>query len=244
MAAAIRSMACLILFVGLGGPSQADVMFSDGTFDDADWSGSVLASVGGTSFSSSQTAAGGNPNAFRQLQHTYGGNGSIFTGHLRDGAIYDPATQGAVASISLSFDLIGFDFGASNAVSYQALLFQNGFYYSSSEFRLIQAPSDQWKGFDLSDLEAADFFRLNGSGETPDFSATGALIQFGYSASNGTGNNQQTMTDSGIDNWSVRITSVPEPSSFFFLGLVGFLKLGFSRCKNQRFRSQDGFSFV
>ncbi|MEW4487019.1 hypothetical protein AB1L42_03005 [Thalassoglobus sp. JC818] len=228
----MHKVVCVSFLLACATTCRAGMTFSDGTFEDANWTATTIASTGGTSFNVGQTASGGNPGTFRQIQNTYGGTqptGSIFTGHLRSAAIYDPSTQGEIQSLDFAFDLIGFDFGASNAVAYTALLFQDGFYYSSNSYPLIQAPANQWNSFTLPNLVASGFSRIGGAGETPDFSATGTTIQFGYGVSNGTGSPLQTMTDSGIDNWQVTVNAnsvVPEPSSFalFIIGCLPLLR--------------------
>lgn len=214
------------------------VTFSDGTFNNADWTGSITNQAGpAVSFSAQQVSAGGNPGKYRSLQQTYGGPGSIITGHVRAGDIYNPGTQGAVSSVSFSYDLKGFNLGNSGAVGYGGLISQNGSFYSSAFSRnatgSILVQTTRWESHSLANLIASDFGLLSGSGPgNPDFSASGTQLQFGYFGSNGTGNNFQTSTVSGIDNWSVSIqsvsTSVPEPGVLGLFGL-GLLGLGLVR---------------
>ena len=205
--------------------TAASTTFYDGVLSNADWSGSIASQSGPpVSFTAQQVAAGGNPGFFREVGHTFGGPGSIITSHLFTGGSYNPVTQGAIADIDFSADLFLFNGGDSGAVGYGALLSQGGTVYIAG-FGTTTTPF--WIGFSLSDLTASNFSKLSGAGPvTPDFSATGGVIQLGYFASNGTGIARSTSTLSGLDNWSVTVTTaVPEPGTYALLatGLIGLL---------------------
>jgi hypothetical protein len=67
---------------------------------------------------------------------------------------------------------------------------------------------------------ATDFIAISGGSGTPDFSASGAAITFGFwrAFSAPTGSNAGTRIG-GIDNWMVTVNSVPEPASALMVGL-------------------------
>jgi len=198
-------LSVMLAFVGYVTPIQAiPVTFSDGVFNDADWTADIIQEEGPTpSFGVWQVTNGGNPDEYRHLQHSYGGNGSIMTAHLQKEAIYDPGSQGAISTLALSFDLYLFDGGDSRAVDYRGLIFQNDSYYIGGYASILAA---KWESHSFTDLVASDFTLFVGTGPSiPDFSTTGSPLQFGYVASNGTSLSRPTSTQSGIDNWSVSI---------------------------------------
>jgi len=226
-----RIISLVLAFAGNATLSwAASTTFSDGIFSDADWSAAVVSEVGPpVSFTAQQVATGGNPAEYRQVQHSYGGPGSIVSGHLQDAAIYDPASQGAISSLDFSFDIMLLNGGDSLTVAYGALLYQNGSYYGGGGLLTTITPTTNvWVSHTFSGLDSAAFSRLSGpAGATPDFSASGGAIQLGYFASNGTSGGP-TATLSGLDNWSMSVTPVPEPASALLL-LIGLLAYGVLR---------------
>lgn len=231
----IHSALILLALSMLVMPAQAaPVAFSDGTFNDTDWGESVIKEEGPpVSFTVNQDDPGGNPDEYRWLQHSYGGPGSIITAHLRNGAIYDPAIEGAILNVVFSFDLILFDGGASNTVAYGGLAFQNNSYYRGG-YALTPSVNAGWQSGYSYDLFASDFVLLSGPGPAiPDFSSSGNPIHFGYYASNGTGLGFPTSTESGIDNWSASIHPVPVPNVVFLFGasIVGVMGCNWQRRK-------------
>jgi len=230
------SILLLVLGMFVVPVQAAPVTFLDGTFNDADWSASVIFGNGPPgSFTAQQVSTGGKPNEYRHLQHSYGGPGNIITAHLRDGALYDPGSQEAILNLVFSFDLILFDGGSSNVVAYGGLIVQdNSFYIGGYELTPLSNDLNRWEGgYNLS-LLASDFWLASGTGPAnPDFFSSGSPIQFGYFASNGTGLNFPTSTDSGIDNWSASIQPVPVPTTIllFGTGLVGLIGCNWRRQK-------------
>ena len=203
--------------------------FYDGTFSDSDWTGTkIYDTTAGQSatFSASQTASGGNPGAFRETIQDYG-TGGIRVGDLDSNFIFNPATQGAIASIDFSYDSDAFATGISGAIGYGLVVFQNGSFYASDAEDVVTA--NQWNTFSHTGLSATDFTLVGGS-SNPDFTDTGSPIEFGYYTSNGTGFGTGH-TDSGIDNFSV--TAVPEPSMSIF-GAASALALLLCRKRYQQ----------
>jgi PEP-CTERM motif len=197
--------------------------FSDSEFLDANWDASVVFETNGPStVMAMQQTAGGNPGAFRQVDHSFNAQGSIISGHLFSLANYDPASQGAITQVDLAMDLILFDGGDSLVVAYGALLEQGGSFYTGGFVLTPIAPTTNvWEGRSILGLTETDF-QLVGGGGNPDFSISGASIQFGFYAANGT-DFGATSTSSGIDNYSLTVTNadvggaVPEPSSLALL---------------------------
>ncbi|MGH9672571.1 MAG: BACON domain-containing protein, partial [Bryobacteraceae bacterium] len=146
---------------------------------------------------------GGMPGAFRFLRQNFG-VGFMRVAHARTGAVYDPRRSGAIASIDYSFDgnLLGPI--PTRAVAYSILLVQNGTHYETTNHIVT---GGGWTRYTGRNLIAADFARVAGTGpQTPDFSATGAPIQFGYLTANSSAT-VAGFTDSGIDNLSISVAS-------------------------------------
>jgi hypothetical protein len=193
---------------------------SDDTFADADWSAVTTPSSSPSStFSASQQLLGGNPNAYREtVQVVLAGFQTISVAHVYLGASYDPATAGSIASIDFSLD-VRFVSGSSGTsrVDYQLLIVQGGSRYNAvaataQSLGPGNGQSGAWQSFSFTGLTAQSFALLSGSGPaTPDFSSTGAPIQFGFLTLNGT-NTVDIETTSGIDNFTVDIHPVPEAS--------------------------------
>jgi hypothetical protein len=178
------------------------------------------------SFNAGQTTSGGNTGAYRTLLHYYGGPGSIITAHLNSSALYQPVSHGAVASVSFSFDLLLVDGGDSNAVAYGALASQSGELYLSQSFLTTLSPMvGVWINRQASGLTPGDFSPLRPDAPPLDLSATAPPVIFGYFASNGTASASSTSTQSGIDNWYVALTPVPEPATSSSL-IVGIVAVG------------------
>lgn len=198
----------------------ASVTFSDSTFEDANWAGvKVFDSTSGSAatFVAGQVATGGNPDAYRQVEHTYG-PGGIGVRHLNLLAVYDPATMGAIASVDYAFDAIHLNPPPAQAVAFNIALEQGGNTYISSSFNAFDAI---WASTGQTGLLASNFTLYAGAGPTnPDFSASGAPITAGYVTRNtNSGGAPSISRTAGIDNWSVTFNVVPEPTTAVLVGL-------------------------
>jgi hypothetical protein len=215
------------LAIGLGMTATARaaiINFTDGIFNNADWSASkIVDTTPGTAatFSAFQQPVNGNPTFHRETTHVFG-IGAIRVAHLRNVGgspfTYDPSSSGAINTISINYDLVHRTPNL-GAVGYGLLLRQNGKYYTNP------IPPDNifpnaWSGFSHLGLTSANFFELlvPGTGvnvfSNPDFSATGSLIEFGYVTSNSHGGAGVIVTKtSGIDNYGLRLDTVPEPAT-------------------------------
>lgn len=215
--------------------ARADTEFTDGTFNNSDWTSSkIVDSTSGSSgaFSVDRVASGGNPGPFRRVTHTfridYMEEGALVIAHLRAGALYDPGTQGAISSISYSYDLRKPRPSDSHFTRYSPLLLQNGVYYKTTD---ENAAAQVWTRVAGEDLRAARFTRFAGSGPLrPDFSANGAPIQFGYVTSNSSGGGfgeggSEDSLQTDLDNWSITLAAAAPPQgvSCSFSPKNGFL---------------------
>jgi len=205
-AVCLRS-ALLLLLLSCAGPSAADTTVSDGTLSDADWSVTKIADTtanpGLTAVTGAQVGSGGNPDAYRRVDHNWTGPGGVTFVHLKAGAVIDPAAVGGITSIDYAIDVNLFDGGSSGTVAYGLVLFQNGNYNLSIPQALPVNPFT-WSHVAFTGLTNPSF-----SGPGLDLSAAGAPIQVGYYTSNGTGFTETAHTASGLDNFSVTFHTPP-----------------------------------
>lgn len=234
------AMSSALTVLGLSaGAAQAAVSYFDGVFNNADWGLVVLTNATGTGSTASgtQVPTGGNPNEFRRVQHTLNVtgspfNGAVFSFHINTNATYNPAISGAITSIDYSEDDINFipeTVVPGNGQGSGLLIVQGGRYYRQQSPLFIMPHSQfaNWASNAAPGLIASDFAEVSltgiiNAGSNPDFSAGGGIITFGFHRGN-SGNGGYS-TDTGIDNWSVRV--IPAPSAAAILGLAGVATLG------------------
>lgn len=244
------SQAAMLSVVGafLASGASAAVTVSDGTFLDANWNLTQFLGGTGGSVTGGQVASGGNPGAFRNVTDTLTGGG---VGIVLGTSIYTPFTysaggSGAIATLNYTEDAActGGCFGQGQSTG--PALLQGGKYYILGSSSVITGPSAVWTTHALNGLTALDFGLVNVTASTivdmtqhPDFSASGAPIQFGYFRANGTGlgGGGYTLT-AGIDNWQITIAaavaSAPVPTlgamELALLAIaIGLLGLSFAR---------------
>ena len=211
--------------------NAAPVTFSDGTFSDPDWTLSDYTIGGGGVSSATQQVVGGNPGAFREVTTSIpagGGERRVFSFNFRNGALYDPQAQTAIASIDYSEDAIIF----SLAQTVGPAIRQNGMLYA---FEIISTfTGTTWTPVSQN-LKSEDFDLFGPGGvdatQHPDFSASGLPIEFGFirglGAPAGSAPGGATSIG-GIDNWSVAVNAVPVPSALPLFGsamaVLGFIR--------------------
>jgi hypothetical protein len=211
--------------------ARASVTFSDGTFEDGDWTLSVYnfttTTPGGGSSTATQAPAGGNPGDYRGVSVTVNNavgqasvNG-IYSLNLRTSAVYDPRLHGAVESIDWSLDSNVLSIPAEFSLECGVLLRQNGLYFIPY---VGGSNAGGWVTTAGAGRRAHDFFSLNGVGSL-DFSAIAPPIEFGFYEFCFTRTHYPAYTAvSGVDNWSVAVRQVPEPGGVSLS--VGAILLG------------------
>ena len=96
--------------------------------------------------------------------------------HLHREAIHDPAVDGAIGTLSYSYDLRTFE--SAGFSNYYLVIFQNDSHYRP---RMDRVSREEWTRFGRSGLTARSFSRVRGTGpRQPDFSAAGNPLQFGF----------------------------------------------------------------
>ena len=204
----------------------ASFEFSDGVFDDANWSTATLIdTTPGRLFAvaAGQATAGGNPADYRMLVHESSSPGTaavlLLSGHYYLPRTFEPARDGAIESLDVRFDGISFD-STAGAMGYALLVRQAGADYVAYGGPTLNG--EGWQRFAMTGLTADAFGLVTSSGfddsRRPDFSPTGSSITLGFAALNGTFG--VSTNKGGIDNWHVSIrtaTPVPIPSAALLL---------------------------
>src|SRR6202011_2948249 len=165
--------------------ASADTTFSDVTFNPGDWPAIVNFAGGGGTAGASKKTSGGNPGSYYQVTITANSGPSGTAAFFNNSAFtYTPASQGAINSVTFSFDLIN-QGGTAAAAFANLALEQNGHIYAGPEFVVT---STAWQHVGTT-LVATDFGQVTaGAGgqfsldlnSNPNFSAAGSSILFGF----------------------------------------------------------------
>lgn len=208
---------CAAAYLVTASHALATITFTDGVFANVQWSLAATQNTGtvNTAPQGFQVPSGGAPAEFRRINHNSFTN-IIVTHHVNSLAAYDPGASGAIGSIAFSADLLAILSHANINVGISLLVVQNGqYYYTPAQAGpgvggyFLNNTLNTWVGFSTT-LIAADFARFGNPAAHPDFSASGAPIQFGFSAFNDNAG-FNTSRAVGVDNWSMTINPVPAP---------------------------------
>lgn len=225
-------VACAVAAVCVSGAAAADVVFSDTEFATSGAQGWAVESVltGGTSSVTATQVSNGNPGLARQVTQTIAAStGTSITTLHRFGTttatIYTPSTQGGIGSLSFNIDHRS-AFGATGNVAHQIVhvAFKQGTVVYMGPGVDTGGGAFGFTAFSLSNLTAADFTAVGGAG-TPDFSAGGASIRFGFITKTTYDPQLLTSSRTDYDNWSVRIVQVPSPAGGM-LAVFGLIASG------------------
>ena len=216
-------------------PATASTVFTDNTFDLADYTIDTFQS-GGATVDITQTLTSGNPGSALQVTYSIPTHSStFFTSEyiLNTSFLYDPGTQGAIQSIDYNGDTyVESSTGTLTGRVDPLILFQGGNYY------LHQAPlatvNGAWLTASANGLQATDFslvtnlltFATNTSSH-PDF--TSGVIQFGAATGTVTTGTVAVNWDIRRDNLSYTVNAVPVPPALWLfgsglLGLIGMAR--------------------
>lgn len=231
-------LCAVLLALGSSGSAQA-ITFSDTEFADSDWTVILedygAPGAGGGVANGFQVGSNGNPGAYRRSEVGFATAANVteivINIQLREGAVFDPSTQGAIETVDLSYDV----FIESSAAFGGIVLRQGGiFYYSAGQ---NPAANSIWQSISLPGRVSTSFGTCEnlfgalcaeaGSGD-PDFSSSGGPIEIGFFQAAALTSRQANLYFSRIDNWSVTVNPVPEPGTATLL-LVGLALLSRTR---------------
>jgi len=221
----------LPLLLGMASaPAGATIVIFDGAFVPASYSGATASFITGAPPTAASTTlpSGGQPAAFRNTLVTFGGGPFSLAqavGEFNVLNVYSPSVQGAINTVEYSLDARVPNLAGNQNFQLFFGLRQNGVAY----YNPINTPlGSGWLTAYIAGLTQANFGNSPMPGSPPpDFSATGAPIEFGYFASvfslpGGTSANLN------VDNFCVAVNeggacgppgvTTPEPSSIALLG--------------------------
>jgi hypothetical protein len=191
------------------------VVFSDGDFNPSNWTFGTTLSMG-SGGSVNRDSSGGNPGNYLRLTLSLSaGEGEAGIWGLNNAAVYNPATQGAIESVTLSEDIL--EVGSPHAGG--AVLMQNGLLYY--RFTYI-ATGTSWTSLSSGPGTASDYILYPSpdhgvTSQNPDFSILGAPITFGFYRNIGGTALTDFSNPAGLDNWTTTVNVVPEPSTFLLV---------------------------
>ncbi len=218
------------------GVVQADVVFTDGTFNTANYSISSYQPGGGT-INVSQISTGGDPGSALDIATTIpsplGNNFNSRTYVVNNTFLYNPSTEGNLRSVGVSVDINRLITGVTpSLVGFSPVIFQDGNYYAYYTIATSYAPGVyQNASATLTDNQFSLITNLaSGAVDAtlhPNFD--GDPMTFGFSASLVSSGVSNTITgDFRYDNLTFDLgTTTPEPRDGALLGL-GLVAVGVS----------------
>lgn len=205
--------------------APAPIAYTDGDFAPADWETIVLTGGSGGTVTATTDASGGNPGAYRRIQIVHNGvtggvRSQVVTFQRRVGAVHDPATDGAIASIDYAEDriLIYCAFACDGQNTGPAVRQDGEVYVAIAGNTSYYDVNGVWGGLTASGLTATSFGHVDAGVPGmldptvhPDFSAAGAPLEIGFFRwTTHTGPSPDTRT-AGLDNWSLTLNLVAPP---------------------------------
>jgi hypothetical protein len=221
---------CSVAFAVLvaSAPAFSDIMFTDGTFADANYTQVGLHESGAT-ITGAQCASCGHPGFALQVVENFSVSdvGFAALGFVNNTFSYNPSTQGAILSINVaSVDKDATLSGAGSGTStntFRPLIQQDGKDYLAAifgpDFDFTDPSTTGFVTIAKSGLVAADFVQYNfltgkfGSA-TPNFAGDAMLFGLAQISS---GFPSGARIEQDYDNLSLSLTTAPEPSSVWLL---------------------------
>ncbi len=207
-------------------PLSGQTVISDSTYNPADWDVQVVTQFG-ASETHEQRLTGGNPGAFRYMEHILpappGLNdlARVEVTHFNVLDFYS-LLNGAIDHIDYAEDirLLNLPWNQAFIVSYPAIR-QSGRLFRTAGSKFLSVIGDTlWHSGSITGLKENDFIALDGAGGNPDFSAGGDALFFGFWRISTRGAtqppippNQNLVYQHGSDNFTVTIHAEPTLSN-------------------------------
>lgn len=131
--------------------------------------------------------------------------------------MFDPESSGDAESLAFSLDVLPNTISGTSNLEIAFTIIQDEPFVATRAAGIIDGTELDWTTFGQTGLEADDFMAVDGGTELPDFSRP---FQFGY-AFTGEYSTSALSVDLGLDNMTVEITTVPEPSSIALVAAMG-----------------------
>lgn len=241
-----------LVFIAGAIPASADIIFSDGTFNAANYTQTASFQLNGTITGSQCTGCGIPDPAFQFISNF--GDTTVVTGITDLGIVnntfsYTPNVQGAIASISASVDK---DLTINETTSpgnpfgntFHPLIEQDGnFYLASIPGPTLTGGSTGFNTLAKSGLVAADFQEFDFATDTfvagtPNFAGDTMLFGLGQISSMG-GFPSGGQITAVYDNLNLDVVNTPEPSSIALLASLVLFLGAISVGSAQRRRNSD-----
>lgn len=215
-----RSFFLATALTAAAGAAQATVVtFFDGDLVGANWTIFTMMSGNGGTTTSTLVTTDGNPPNCRQIDDVINGapgptqRSTVWAIHLRNGATYNPATQGSIGHICYT-EWVKRITAAGDVQSVGPAIRQGGTVFVAS---IGNAQSVPWAPR-IAAVTQADFIAIDptdlvdglNQASHPNFATTGGVIELGFYHGNSTGlGNPAYSTMAFVDNWT--LTIVPGP---------------------------------
>ena len=181
--------------------------FFDTTFLDADWTVSVESINGGGTGTGWHNGAGWRSTVNTLNDAEPGIVNTIYVFHARNGATYDPSTSGSILSIEYIEETQRVSGGRQSC---GLALRQGGVVYYGPGF-LSPLTFNDWRPTTQAALVTSDFDAISPGMQSPNFGATGGVIEFGfYRATSTSAGGLGSTTVGGIKTWSV-VLDIAQP---------------------------------
>jgi hypothetical protein len=144
--------------------------------------------------------------------------------------LFDPATNGPAISIDVDLEVLPQNILGTTQIDVSLAIIQGETFIATAGVQSLDGTETDWTTLVQRGLTANDFQAADGGPERPDFSQS---FKFGYSFS-GEYSSTALDVDLLLDNMTVEITTVPEPTT---IGLA--LSLGAVFVWHRWFRTED-----